>query len=522
MAKLDFGVIDSETDPFEFGKVPQPFAWEILMPDGEIFVSWGKSATLEVVEYLKQMPKRTLYAHNAGKFDAHFLIPFCEPQDLMIINGRIAKLRVGLVTIVDSYLLVPIALEQYRKTAIDYGKFTKANRAKHKKEILSYLHDDCRYLLELMQGMVSTLGKKLTIGAAAMKSLEGFGYDISRQTEAHDDKFRPFYFGGRVEAIERGYWKKCGLDYVDINSAYPHAMTLPHPFGNKYTFSTELPEKLGPQFLIIDAVSRGALPIRDGIKLQFPRDNESREYYVTGWEVAAGLETGTLDIKRVRAVYTPAVLQSYEKYVAHHYAQKSKCKKSGDKIGELTAKLLLNSAYGKFATDPANHLSYHLEHRNTRPADHWDFEFDIEGTDFTIWSEPAERREYSYYDVSIAASITGAVRAKLWRAMCAVKRPLYCDTDSLICADASALQISDKLGEWKHEGRISSFACAGRKLYAARVGKEWKTACKGARIGPEAIIAVARGETVLWENQAPTFSLSKGTHFVSRCISMQK
>lgn len=522
MGKLEFGVIDAETDPFVFGRVPRPFAWEILLPDGGKYVTWGKNATDKIIEYLHDLPRIELYAHNGGKFDMHFLIPYVLPQQIMIINGRIAKLQIGKVTITDSYLLVPIALEQYKKTKIDYRKFEAGAREKHKREILSYLHDDCRDLLELMQGMIERLGKKLTVGGAAMYDLKKMGYEISRQGIEHDALFRPFYYGGRVEALQKGYWKNCELQYIDINSAYPHAMRSPHPYGAKYFTDDKLPprKKLGPQFAIIEAISNGCLPVRDGIKLQFPRDDVVRTYYATGHEIAAGLDTGTLEIINVRACYTPVLLQDYSRFVDLHYNERKKKKEAGDKIGELADKLLMNSAYGKFASNPEHHREYYLMPRTFLPENDWDYEYDIPGTDFILWSEPAERKEFSYYDVAIAASITGAVRAKLWRALCAVREPYYCDTDSIICTDSGSLIVhSNNIGDWKLEGIINSYACAGRKLYAAKIDGEWKTATKGSRIDYKAVIAVAQGKRVKWQNDAPTFSLQKGCHFVEREIT---
>lgn len=520
MGKLNFGVIDSETDPFVFGRVPAPFAWEILLPNGVRYVTWGKNATVEIVEILRGLHKCELYAHNGGKFDCHFLLPYVESQDLMIINGRIAKLRIGDVTITDSYLLVPLPLEAYKKTKIDYSKFEKRVREKHKREILSYLHDDCIDLMELMQGMVSRLGKKLTVGGAAMADLKRMNYEISRQSKEHDSKFRPFYFGGRVEALKCGFFEKCNLQYIDINSAYPRAMCEPHPFGDKYFTDNKLPplNKLGPQFAVIDAISNGCLPVRDGLKLQFPRDNEIRTYYATGHEIAAGLKTNTLHIINVHAVYTPALLQDYERFIKLHYAERIRKKAIGDKIGELADKLLMNSAYGKFGSNCEHHKEYYLRQRDFIPRDEWDYEHDVAGTDYVLWSEPAPRKDFSYYDVAIAASITGAVRAKLWETLCAVRDPYYCDTDSIICADASGIEFSNNLGDWKLEGKVSSFACAGRKLYAAKIGEEWHTASKGTRLEYNDIIKVSRGESIIWRNDAPTFSLSKGPYFVERAI----
>ena len=136
-----------------------------------------------------------------------------------------------------------------------------------------------------------------------------------------------------------------------------------------------------------------------------------------------------------------------------------------------------------------------------------------------MYSVPLEEEQRRYYNVATAASITGWVRSFMWRSLNEVERPVYCDTDSIICADTGSLRLGDGLGEWDLEGVADRVSIAGKKVYCARlVDGTTKTACKGARISADAIERVARGGSVTYRSEAPTFSLTRGTNFVTREI----
>ncbi len=111
-----------------------------------------------------------------------------------------------------------------------------------------------------------------------------------------------FYFGGRVQTFQLGEIKGKHT-FIDINSAYPFAMLSRHPYGSKYLEKLKIPDhNHGGYFAKIKAISHGALPSRDETgKLQFYNDDIIREYWCTGWEIQAGLETNTLDSGRSRS-----------------------------------------------------------------------------------------------------------------------------------------------------------------------------------------------------------------------------
>ena len=502
------GVLDFETDPFKYGRVPRPFAGCVYFSATDYAVLWNsKTCAADVAAYLAELPKCTLWAHNGGKFDFHYLLEFADPGHIEIRAGRITKMRIGRVTLRDSYPLIPIPLAAYKKTKIDYGKFERGRRDKYRDVITRYLVDDCRDLLDLLTGFRAVVGEKVfTVGAAAFKSIKECGYKIEKGGESHDAIFRPYFFGGRCEVLKGGITRG-PLDYVDINSAYPYAMLAQHPVGVSSADWIErdsMPAKAGPWFARIRAVSAGCLPSRcgDGI-LGYFRDNVPREYHATGWEIVAGIETGTLRVLEVVQCWEPVNTRDFSVYVKTHWKNRQAAKKAGDIIKEIAYKFLLNSGYGKWAQNPVRFKKWKLTEFDEYGGDEWEHVTDIGNR--SIWSAPAASGGNGYYNVAVSASITGYVRALLWRAICASSGVIYCDTDSLIAVHAHVPR-GDKLGAWKLVGKVARAVIAGRKLYTLKMSDgERVTASKGVKLTVGEIERVAGGESVEWESVSPSF-----------------
>lgn len=134
--------------------------------------------------------------------------------------------------------------------------------------------------------------------------------------------------------------------------------------------------------------------------------------------------------------------------------------------------------------------------------------------------------KWRYYNIATAASVTGFVRAYLYRALCKSEGAIYCDTDSIKARRFSELPCGVELGQWKHEFTGDYYAIAGKKLYADHIkGREWrydpkeenkenqnwKIASKGANLAslvdaPAIIEKIANGETHRYNPDVPTFS----------------
>jgi hypothetical protein len=82
------------------------------------------------------------------------------------------------------------------------------------------------------------------------------------------------------------------------------------------------------------------------------------------------------------------------------------------------------------------------------------------------------------------------------------------------------------LGQWEIENHYDRVVICGKKLYAMHKSgtplnsdKSWKMASKGARLNFREMISIAAGETVHFENIAPTFSaMKREPTFVDRDI----
>ena len=521
MTRRIVAVADSETDPFKHGRIPRPFIWGLY--DGRNYYEF--SDTDDFVAHIKDRPY-DLYAHNGGKFDWHFLFDYIEPgTECRVITGRLVEVRLGQSRLLDSYALLPTSLSAFEKMQFDYWKLEPENRAQHMGEIREYLKSDCLNLYQYLGEYFKQYPKSLTLAGAAFKVWRKMsGVTVPRTGPGFFEEFHQYYYGGRVECFESGMING-PLKIVDINSAYPTAMTHRHPWGNEFTrypFWLPLDNEIERAFLVVDGVSHGAFPVRgeDG-GISFP--HTIGRFYVTGHEYVAAIDTGSFELKKpiLSTVFHDSI--DFSEYVDHFYELKLKAEREGDKNGRLFAKLFLNSLYGKFAADPSQYKRWIIDEWDSmtqeRDRDGWQIGIDV-GESKRLFSKPLEDDRQVYYNVATAASITGWVRAFMLRSLREVERPVYCDTDSIICADTGSLWLGDGLGDWDLEGVADQVAIAGKKMYCARMSDgSTKTACKGVKISPRDIEKIAQGGTVTYHSEVPTFSLSRGNNFVSREVS---
>lgn len=522
-----FAVADCETDPFKKGRIPAPFIWGFY--DGCDYLEFV--TTKQFVDYVSQR-EMVLYAHNGGKFDWHFLLDYLDEfSDMMIIAGRIAKFKIGKCEFRDSYNILPVPLAAYKKDEIDYAIFEPDKRTipKNMRAIKDYLRMDCVYLYQLVHEFVSAYGMALTVAGAAMKQWQKITKQKTPKTsQSFYDGIKPYYYGGRVECFKQGVFKT-KFKVIDINSAYPYAMKHLHPYGTIASDSDELPKTrayIERSMITLFGVCRGAFPFPDKTGLKFPTDDTPREYNVTGWEYLAALDTGALGDHKIRRVLTFNDSIRFDGYVDHFYAMKNESEKGSPAY--IFAKLFLNSLYGKFGANPDNYR----EHIIVSPAhiaiaENDDYEHCAFIGPWSLCAKPLDEVKQHYYNVATAASITGFVRAMLWRAISQCKGVMYCDTDSIACQDTGKLKLHPTdLGAWDVEAECDMAAIAGKKLYAFKISHgdkkgQYKKASKGVRLEAGDIIKVAQGKNVVYDPIAPSFSVKRGIQFVPRKIEMK-
>lgn len=509
-----FAVADAETDPFRFKRNVKAFLWGFY--DGRTFRSFDE--TEKFVRFLRKQDM-IVYAHNGGKFDWHLLAPYLEPGPVKIINGRLAEVTIGRAILRDSMNLLPGSLDAITgaKEKISYRKFERNVRQKHMGEIREYLSNDCVILYEALERFFSDYGRPLTVASATFRVARKMGYEIPNKWGAtHFKHFEPYYHGGRCQAVKPGIHKG-PLYFIDINSAYAYAMTHTQWHGPAGE-SSKMPARYYERGLFhITAESFGAFPIKTPQgATEFPHG--PGEFFITGRELAAALDLRLCRNVKILKCYRHTQWINFGEYVQHFRALRKEAKAAGDQIGDVLAKLFGNGLYGKMGANPTKYKEWIL----TRvacgvPPSYRDGGYTRDGghPDFDLWSRPLAPHQMTFYDVTLAAQITGHVRTIMMRALHQVRDPMYCDTDSIICRDVGRLKLGDELGEWKLEGIGAEAIIAGKKIYAFKHAKgspkgkpgEYKTATKGARLNVRQIRALAHGEAVVYRQAAQSYGL---------------
>lgn len=528
MSRKPICTLDLETDPFKFRRAPRPFAAG-LYDGARSVLYWGGNCIERMMKYLEKMPPSIIYAHNGGKFDWFFFLEYLRDRSqLQIINGRIVRAYLGHHEIRDSFSILPFALKQYQKEEIDYGLMEPELREKHRAEILHYLELDCKYLHELVTAFWEEFGDILTVGSAAMRELKKFhsfsaatprwSEDRSAWACEYDAEIRSrFYYGGRVQVFG-GVREVAGpLQVYDVNSMYPYVMAA---YAHPVSVGHKISNRIEPDtcFVKCRGESFGAFPVRTKEGIRFPHGRDT--FDVTIHEFNAAMDTGTFRCEKILETLCFLRLDSFADFVNHFYNARLEAEVRGDKIHKLFYKFVLNSCYGKFAQNPENYYEYEITGLDAKPEP-WELEatcFDGPRS-YMLWKRPISRPVF--HNIATAASITGASRATLLRGICAVHRPCYCDTDSIIAAQSGSLELSEtKLGGWKVEAEAASAVFAGKKIYALfdTAGNCIKKAHKGFNASGEQIRAIARGGEFVYECPSPCFKIGGDVDFVERRI----
>lgn len=543
---------DAETDPFLHGRIPFPFIWGLY--DGKRFSTYDKTEDfVNVVSPLDII----LYAHNGGKFDFMYLLPYVKKTKAQIINGRIVSMFLGTCELRDSFSIIPEPLRNFGdKREIDYNKLEASVRHLHQEEIHEYLFYDCKILFDACKAYRNAAGTKKTIASNALAFSKKLGIDPGKTNSRFDRKYRTFYYGGRTECFKDGTHKN--IKILDIHSAYPFAMSHDHATGSEFERGADLSnlsrEQIQRAFIKIECMSHGAFPKRllgPGGGLSFPYEYD--EYSITGWEYLVAKEYSLFDHEKIISVRTSEQTINFRDYVEHWYAKKSAIKKADDPINYTIAKIMMNSLYGKLAQNICKYFDYKIVPGGTeicefepslkpeicklcgeKDNDHgWEL-----ATEFGQHEIHRRSSLYKYKlkfgmewearslfnNVATGASITGFTRAHLLRAMCTIGRDhvIYTDTDSIICdasTDISKLAVSEALGDWEIEDHCAPIGhFAGKKLYGIQTSKIdpktgkpiFKIASKGSKLDYDKLERIAKGETVEWKSPAPSFSVTSG------------
>lgn len=517
---------DCETDPFLAGRIPRPFIWGCY--NGSEYHEFDT-----VDQLLDFLATRDCiaYAHNGGRFDWHYVLDHLEGfTPIMVISGRLAKFKIGRCEFRDSYNIMPMPLRAGGKKfeIDDYSIFESGKRELpgNRVVIQERLRTDCLYLFAMLETFFTEFGIHLTISSASMHAWSRIaGVEKPTTNAEFYQRVSPYYFGGRVECFTPGEVKR-NFKIIDINSAYLWAMLSEHPYGEIPHESKYLPSSRGHierSFVTLECKSTGAFPYRnDSGGLDFPADGHRRIFCVTGWEYLAALETNTLVDPTVYTVLQLPGSINFRSYCDHFYKMKTDAKANKDAARYEFAKRFLCSLYGKFGSNPKKYSEYTVvQPRFIDIACESDgYQFCAELGNWALLSRPLADAKKRYFNVAVAASVTGLVRAYDWRAIRQCEGVQYIDTDCLHCVGSGQLALSEtELGAWKLEAECDYGAYGGKKLYACRTTDgNWKTASKGVKLTADQICRVAQGEVIDFTPDVPQYSIKQGIHFVSRKI----
>jgi hypothetical protein len=567
---------DVETNPFDSDnqELIVPFIWDLY--DGVNHVTywnkWAKWNTCidKFIEHIQTIEEPLIiYAHNGGKFDFTFLVRYLDMKRMLIINSRLVSGWIGIHEFRDSFSALPVPLKDMQKEKFDYELLRESKRWDNLNLIQSYLRSDTENLYKFITSWLDTFGNRKTMASAAMSKFKE-SYNVGYiQSFEQDESLRRFYHGGRVECFQGGAIVPQSSDsykIYDIISSYPNAMKMfEHPISDAY-FERQ-PAKFDlydPDLFFVDVIgdNAGALPTHDKYGDLSFRERKGA-FSTTAHELRAAVETGSFRIRSViKAIYNKDRC-NFAMFIDKYFLLRLEAIANNDDMYKLFWKLVMNSVYGGFAIDPRRFHEYipirfdapmldeterlakvreyykicdckreHLERSKTR-CECEGYEYDSSTPYYVIIRrvESSVRQQFSFKNVGTAASITGAARSVLLRAIQNATGLVYCDTDSLICESLTDVPFASSedttlhdLGRWKLETTATHGYVMGKKTYAffnevdGRL-EAVKSASKGVQMEPELIRhAALSGEEPEILSKAPTFTLSGQQQYISRKI----
>lgn len=348
-----------------------------------------------------------------------------------------------------------------------------------------YIINDCRIVAQALNIQFAQGLKKMTNASDAMN---GYKTVISRDRFEKwfpvlpvelDADIRKAYKGGFVylNPQHRGREGLQGIT-LDVNSLYPSVMyqaMLPYSYPMYFEGAPE-PDETHPLFIVRLACEFEIKPNHiPTIQLKNNRAFVETEYLTDSNGEIVEMTLTNVDLKLFLEHYNvynleyqcgwkfKGVTGMFKDYIEHWMHIKET---TTGALRQL-AKLMLNSLYGKFATNP--------KARKKIPV------LDGEGVVRYVLDDP-ELRDPVY--TAMGAFITAYAREKTIRSAQAVyDRFIYADTDSLHLIGHDVPEGLDvhptRLGAWKNEGCFTYSKFIRAKTYMETVGEVTKVTCAG-------------------------------------------
>lgn len=452
------------------------------------------------------LPNCKMYFHNLA-FDVSFIFDYMLKNGYAWENDRFPRYDKGFTTVIsdmnqvysvrvnfghghivtfwDSLKIIPLSIAQEAKAfglemakgELDYSAYREVGHELTAEEV-DYIRRDVQIDAQALRFMLDKGLSKMTIGACALGDYKqmvgkdkGFRHHFP-VLEPEVDKFcRMAYRGGftyvnpKYAGVELGE----GVSY-DVNSLYPSVMAssagevLPYGYPRWFWNEPEV-DDLYPLWI---AQVRCSFKVKGGripciqlkgnlafVPTEYIRDSVE-PVVLTVTSVDWNLITQQYDVTVYEWLGGYRFKQSselFKKYVWKWVEVKNQATLDGNAGMRTIAKLMLNSLYGKFATQPVV--------RSRKPI--------VENDVVRYVDIPEYDREPVY--LPVGAFITAWARYKtITTAQACGDRFIYSDTDSVkvIGTEDLGIDVDDvRLGAWKDEGHFTRFKALRAKTYIA-------------------------------------------------------
>lgn len=502
------------------------WAWATCSIDNKLDKEYGIDIS-SFIDFIQDRKNSNWYFHNL-KFDGQFIIDYLlkhgytydtennphtfstliskqnQFYSIKIIFDYKNKQKKNIACIYDSLKILPMPVEKVakafdlpiRKLDLDYNEKREIGHklTEHEKD---YITNDVEIMAMALFHQFKQGLNKMTAGSNALsyfKMLKGKTFkELFPVLSVEIDKFiRHSYKGGSTQVNPKFQNIDIGSGIVfDVNSLYPSIMydellpyDIPIYFFGKYKHNENYP--LYIQRVIVDfKIKPNHIP---SIQVKGNYLYQSTEY-ITETIEPTELYLTNIDLELLKQQYDIKDIIYIDGYMFRgikgifkdyiDYWIKIKNNSTGP-IKELS-KLMLNSLYGKFATNPnVTQMIPYLE-KNTGIVK------------YKLGAE--EEREPVY--TAMGSFITSYGRAKtISSAQQVYERFIYMDTDSIHLAGTEIptnILIDDKkLGYWKHESTFQRGRFLRAKTYIEEIDGKLNVKCAG--------MTDKIKEDVTWEN----------------------
>lgn len=529
---------ETVTNP-EFLRV---WAWGICEIEHPERFTYGTNIT-EFMATLRKMKVTKCWFHNL-KFDGEFIINWLEDngfhwrkpnkkihetisvmeyETLISDKGLFYSMTVRFsakekITFYDSLKIITMPVDKVAKTfglpinklKIDYNEY-RAEWHKLTTMEINYLKNDVTIMAMALKDIFAMGYTKMTQGSNALqeyKEIMGKAYKTLFPVPDYDKDIRQSYRGGwtYLNPVYKDKVVENGLT-LDVNSLYPSRMYEEKlPWGTPVKYFGKYDAGMFPDFDVYIQKFRCEFELKEGklptLQLKTTPGFQPTEYVTSSNGDCISLCMCTVDMELFLEhydVYNMEYIEGYafrsstklfREYIDKWIKIKNDNAKEGNEGMRQWAKIMLNSLYGKFATNPicgsrAPYREDGVVHYRNLPEEERSPLYLPVGTFITAYARN--------YTIRAAQKIRDYSKRVYGKDMF-----IYSDTDSIhTCLPEEEcrkiLDVDDyRLGAWKIEKKWEKGHFIRAKTYCEVSNGELKVTCAGM---PEKV-----KESVTWEN----------------------